>query len=76
VAPAARWRRRPRCHRLVAAGTLTLAARSGLNTVRFAGSLREGRRLGPGAYTLSLTVSDPAGKRVTSKPVSFTILRS
>jgi hypothetical protein len=75
VAPAARWRRRPGCHRLVASGTLRLVARAGLNTVRFSGSLPGGRPLGPGAYTLSLTASDAAGTRVTSRPVPFAIVR-
>ena len=66
-------RRKPRCDRSQAAGTLTVAGKAGTNTVAFRGTIR-GRALQPGRYRL-LVSALADGKRSTAKSVQFTIVR-
>lgn len=57
---------RPRCSRTTVAGTLSLTAQAGANTVRFAGRLSRTRRLKPGAYTLIITATNSYGETATA----------
>jgi hypothetical protein len=71
--PSRRLRSRPRCSRLVAAGTLRRRLKAGRAGVPFSG--RIGRRaLKPGSYALTLVATGADGRR--SKPVAlrFTVL--
>ncbi len=67
-------RRKPRCTRTIAAGTLSLAGHSGTNRVRFQGRLSRTKRLKPGAYTVSVTAT-ASGLRSVSRSLTFTIVK-
>jgi uncharacterized delta-60 repeat protein len=64
-----------RCSRTLVAGTLAFAGHAGANTVRFAGRISPGRKLNPGAYKLTITATDSAGRRATTE-LRFTIVKS
>jgi uncharacterized delta-60 repeat protein len=68
-----RTRKRRRCRRYVAAGSLRRAGRPGANRVAFSG--RIGRRaLRPGTYRLVVSAVDAAGNRATARPRGFRIV--
>ena len=66
-------RRKPRCDRSLAAGTLNVAGKAGANTVAFSGKLR-GRALAPGSYRLLVT-AQADGKTSAAAAIRFTIAR-
>ena len=69
-------RKRRRCTRFVAAGSFTLAAKQGANSLRFLGRLSQSKQLPLGRYRIAVTVTDAAGN--TSKPATgptFRIVR-
>jgi hypothetical protein len=66
-------RRKPRCDRAQAAGTLNVAGKAGANSVAFRGSIR-GRGLQPGRYRVLVTALAD-GKHSTAKSLRFTIVR-
>ena len=67
-------RKRKRCTRFVARGTLRRASRAGANRVAFSG--RIGRRALPrGTYRMTLTATDPAGNRSAARTLRFTVLK-
>lgn len=72
VAPSKKNRARPHCTRELAAGTLTLPAHAGQNSVRFAGTVANHDSLRPGHYTLVLTAS-ASGKSSIPSRLNFTI---
>jgi hypothetical protein len=63
-----------RCTRLVNAGTLSFAARAGVNWLRFQGRLSRRRWLTPGAYALEVTATDRAGHRSATRSARFILL--
>jgi hypothetical protein len=66
-------RRKPRCDRYQAGGTLNVAGKAGTNIVAFSGKLR-GRTLPPGSYRVLVTaVAD--GKTSAAGSAQFTIAR-
>jgi hypothetical protein len=69
-------RRRARCTRFAAAGSFTVAARQGANSVAFKGRLSQSRQLALGRYRVAIAVTDAAGNtsRATSGP-TFRIVR-
>jgi hypothetical protein len=69
-----RRKRIPRCTRTVTVATLVLAARQGVDTVRFAGRTSRSKRLKPGAYTLLIKAST-AAESASAKPLRFTIVK-
>jgi hypothetical protein len=76
VKPTKSNRARRACTRFVAAGSFTIPARLGTNTIRFQGRLDATHRLGLGRYRVSVSATDAAGN--TSKPAtgpSFKIVR-
>ena len=67
-------RKRKRCTRFVARGTLRRASRAGANRVAFSG--RIGRRALPrGTYRMTLTATDPAGNRSAARTLGFTVVK-
>jgi Domain of unknown function (DUF5122) beta-propeller len=68
-----RNRRRPRCTRIVFAGTLTLAAKQGRNRLAFDGKLDRRRRLKPGTYTV-YAIAAGAGGASAPHRLTFTIV--
>jgi hypothetical protein len=67
--------RKPGCKRTVTQGTLTFSGRSGLNKVAFQGRISRSKKLPLGAYTLQITALNSAGKRLSPRTLSFTIVR-
>jgi hypothetical protein len=67
-------RHRRRCSRTLAAGTIAFPGHAGPNTVRFSGRISRSRELGPGAYTLTITAIDAAGRRGVAE-LTFTIVQ-
>jgi hypothetical protein len=65
-----------RCTRHVGIGSLSVTAHPGLNKVRFQGRLSRTKRLTPGAYKMTITAANAAGRHSTSQLISFTILPS
>jgi hypothetical protein len=64
------------CRRTVTVGTIEMAGRSGLNRIRFDGTLAGGRKLGPGHYTVTITAVDPSSGAVSSpKRLTFTVVK-
>lgn len=69
-------RRGHKRHRSVrVAGSLGLSAHQGTSRIHFAGRLTRKRKLAPGRYVLTLTATNPAGQQISSRPLSFTIVR-
>jgi hypothetical protein len=66
-------RRKPRCDRSQAVGTLNIAGKAGANTVSFNGKIR-GRALSPGSYRLLVTALAD-GKTSAAASAQFTIAR-
>lgn len=64
-------RRKPRCDRAQAAGTLNIAGKAGANTVAFRGTIR-GQTLKPGRYRVLVTALAD-GKTSTATTLKFTI---
>ncbi len=75
VAQTRRNRKRHRCSRTVTAGTLTLSAHQGTNSVHFEGLVSKHRKLKPGRYTLTITATNASGAHSASERVSFTIVK-
>jgi hypothetical protein len=74
VAPTNGNRRKPRCTRRRASGTLTVQGHAGANSLRFQGRLSRTRRLRPGRYTLTITAT-AQGLTSTPRSLRFTIIR-
>ena len=74
VAHTAKNNRKPRCTRIMVAGTISFTAHPGRNSVHFYGRLSKRRRLNPGRYALTLTAT-AAGNRTKSRALSFTIVK-
>jgi hypothetical protein len=55
-------------------GVLSLNARAGLNTVRFAGRLTRRRAMPPGTYRLTVVAKDAAGNAAKPKRTRFELL--
>jgi Tol biopolymer transport system component len=70
VKPAPRLQARPRCTRVVPAGTLVRSGRAGANAVRFSGRLGK-RALAAGRYRVTLVATDAAGNR--SRPARLVL---
>jgi hypothetical protein len=68
-------RKRAKCKRTVADGTLSYATRAGTSKVRFRGRLTKRKRLRPGRHRLTVIATDPAGRRSAPATLSFTIVR-
>lgn len=66
-------RRKPRCDRSLAVGTLNVVGKAGANSVAFRGTIR-GRGLQPGRYRVLVTAV-AGGKRSKAKSLQFTIVR-
>ncbi len=66
---------KPRCTRTVLAGTLTLAAITGVNHLHFQGRLSHNRTLKLGRYTLTISARNAANHSATSKSLSFAIVK-
>lgn len=62
------------CTRMLSAGALTIAARPGVNKLRFAGRLTRTSTLVPGSYLLTATARSAAGASSRSRTASFTLL--
>jgi len=67
-------RHKPRCHRTVTRGTLTLGAHAGVNHVAFEGRVSASRRLRPGSYTVVITATNTAKQQSAAKRLSFKIV--
>ena len=68
-------RKRPRCTRYVAAGSLVrINMSAGAHSVGFAGKLR-GRALKTGAYKATIRATDPSGNHSRATTTSFRIVR-
>ena len=63
------------CRRTATAGTLTFAAHSGTNKIRFQGRLSPTRKLKPGRYKLIMSATSAAGKRSVPRSLTFTIVK-
>jgi hypothetical protein len=63
------------CTRTLSAGALVLAARDGINKLRFYGLITRHKRLAPGGYTALVTAAT-AGKRSATRALQFTIARA
>jgi Bacterial Ig domain len=61
-----------RCTRTLTAGALVLAARAGINKLRFDGLITRRKRLAAGSYTVLVTAAT-AGKRSATSALHFTI---
>jgi extracellular elastinolytic metalloproteinase len=74
--PASRkLRKRPRCTRYVATGSIVKKNMSaGKHSVAFAGRLR-GRALKPGSYRATIRATDPTGNRARAATLTFRIIR-
>jgi hypothetical protein len=59
----------------VAAGTLSLAVRTGANRVSFQGRVSCTRRLTRGLYTLAIVAVNAAGQRSGPRSLIFTIVK-
>jgi DNA-binding beta-propeller fold protein YncE len=76
VAPTKHNEHKRRCTRMLTAGTLTLAAVKGANTVRFAGVLSKSSKLRPGRYTLVARATVAAQRATaTTAALHFTIVK-
>jgi hypothetical protein len=74
-APKPSLRRRPRCTRYVAVGSLLKRnLRPGAQRVRFGGRVGS-RALRPGAYRATIIATDPGGNRSRAAAVTFRIVR-
>jgi hypothetical protein len=67
-------RKKRRCTRFVASGTLTRRAASGTNSTRFSGRLGS-KALRPGRYRASVSATDRARNRSRARRVSFNVVR-
>ncbi len=65
---------RPRCTRTLSDGTLRVAARSGINRLRFEGRVNAGKKLKPGAYSVIIKATT-GGKTSPARSLRFTIAR-
>jgi len=75
VRPTARLRKARRCTRHRTIGTLSRAAGSGPNSLRFSGRLGK-RTLRRGAYRAVITATDAAGNRSARRTARFRIVAS
>lgn len=64
---------RPRCTRTLSAGTETLSANAGPNSIPFNGRV-SGKVLKPGTYTVTITATNAAGQTSTPQSLAFTIV--
>ena len=76
LSPTRARRSRPRCTRYVKLpAALTIAAREGLNRVRFDGRLTAARSLKPGRHRITATATDEAGNRSARRSARFSVVR-
>ena len=75
VAQTRRNRREPSCKGTLTGGKLTLAGRSGTNTVAFQGRISAAKTLAPGRHKLVVTATNPAAMRSAPKSLNFTVVR-
>jgi hypothetical protein len=66
---------RPKCTRSAPAGTLTVAAHSGVNKLRFAGRISATKKLAPGRYVVTLAATNATGKRSVPRTLTFTVVK-
>jgi YVTN family beta-propeller protein len=62
------------CTRMRTRGILSFSAHTGLNRVSFQGRISRTRKLTPGRYTLTIRVTNSAGKHSRVKTLRFTML--
>jgi hypothetical protein len=74
VRPSAKNRRKPRCTRVIVAGSFTFTGHPGTNKVRFAGRISRTNKLKPGRYTLQITATIQ-GRRSAPRSLTFTIVK-
>ena len=74
VAATDRNRSGPKCKRAVIAGSLPVAAHSGLDKVNFQGRLSHSKKLRPGNYTATISTRDGSGLTTLARPLTFTIV--
>jgi hypothetical protein len=75
VAQTKRNRRRAKCKRTVTVASMSFAAHTAANTLRFQGRLSPTRKLKPGRYTLIITATSSSGGHSAPQPLSFTIVK-
>jgi hypothetical protein len=75
VAPSAKNRHKPRCTRVIAAGSLTLAGHLGTTMVRFAGRISHTDKLKPGRYTLQITATNTQDEHSAPQSLTFAIVK-
>lgn len=74
VAPSRGNAHKPRCKRTVLVGSFAIAAKPGVNTLRFQGRLSSRTTLEPGTYSVSITARDAGGLTSASRSLLFTIV--
>jgi Domain of unknown function (DUF4394) len=67
-------RKRAKCARYAAVGSISATGKAGRNSLAFSGRLK-GRALKPGSYRASFTATDAAGQRSAVRAVSFRVVR-
>ena len=72
VAQTKKNKKKHRCTRTLAAGTLMFSAHAGTNKVRFEGLISKHHKLKPGGYTLLITAT-ASGKHSTPRTLHFTV---
>jgi hypothetical protein len=74
VKPSGSNRAPRRCTRFATVGSLTIQARAGSNTVRFAGKLPRRRPLSAGTYKLTATPTGSSGNKGTARTARLKIV--
>jgi Domain of unknown function (DUF4394) len=67
-------RKRAKCTRYVAVGSISASGKAGRNSVKFTGRIG-GRALAPASYRASVTATDSAAQRSTARTVSLRVVR-
>ena len=75
VAGTRKNRKRKRCARTVAAGTITFTGHRGVNRVVFEGRISRSKKLKPGRYKLAIVATSSAGQRSAPASLGFTIVK-
>ena len=74
VAATHRNRHAHSCRRTLTRGTLAISGKAGSNTLAFTGRLPHAGSLPPGAYTLTVSAVNAAGKRSAPATLTFSIV--